>query len=211
MTDANGNNWIDQLATTNAVNRLQVANAAAGSGIVLSAVGSDPNINVGITPKGTGIVDVPNGTITTMALKNPYKFFAYVSADYAATIGNQTVHCNAKLYDTGNNFNTSTYTFTALVAGFYRFDGVASVIETGAGNSYVDIRQTSGATTNQFYGDSYATSAAGTFILSVGVDLQLAVGDTVTLNTFTGSGQTVNGYSSNAYFSRFSGRLISEA
>jgi phosphotransferase system HPr-like phosphotransfer protein len=54
LTDANGNNWIDQSATANAVNRLQVANAATGGDVVLSAVGSDANINIDLIPKGIG-------------------------------------------------------------------------------------------------------------------------------------------------------------
>ena len=56
ITDANGNTNIEIDAVTSAVNYVRSSNAATGSGPTLSAQGSDTNIDVNLTPKGTGNV-----------------------------------------------------------------------------------------------------------------------------------------------------------
>jgi hypothetical protein len=56
LHDTNGKTWIGQTATTNAVNYLNVANSATGGDLVISAQGSDSNVNIDIAPKGTGVV-----------------------------------------------------------------------------------------------------------------------------------------------------------
>lgn len=63
LTDANGNEWIKQTATTSAVNEFTVANAAANNGPTLSATGSDTDIDINITPKGAGEVSITSGDL----------------------------------------------------------------------------------------------------------------------------------------------------
>ncbi len=58
LTDANGNEWIKQTATASAVNELTIANAATGSSPTISATGGDSNIDITLTPKGTGGVNI---------------------------------------------------------------------------------------------------------------------------------------------------------
>lgn len=60
IDDTNGNELFKITATASAVNELTVANAATGNNPVVSATGTDTNIGVTITPKGTG-----NTTLTT--------------------------------------------------------------------------------------------------------------------------------------------------
>jgi len=71
INDTNGNEVFGVTATGSAVNEITVANAATGSGPTLSATGSDANININLTPKGTGVVS------TTVV---------YANAIYAQTI-----------------------------------------------------------------------------------------------------------------------------
>lgn len=54
IKDTNGNTVIDILATTSAVNYLQVKNNGATFTPGIIAVGTDTNINIDTTPKGTG-------------------------------------------------------------------------------------------------------------------------------------------------------------
>ena len=61
LTDSNGNESIILTATASAVNEFTVVNAATGNNPQLSATGSDSNIDVALTPKGTGNVDVTSG------------------------------------------------------------------------------------------------------------------------------------------------------
>ena len=63
----NGNPCLTTTGQTSQVNGLQVLGAAAGSAPVLSSIGSDTNIDIRLTPKGTG--NVRFGTYTaSMAL-----------------------------------------------------------------------------------------------------------------------------------------------
>ena len=54
--DENGNEQIIFQTTSSAVNQFDVTNAATGSGPTLSSTGGDTNINLNLTPKGTGVV-----------------------------------------------------------------------------------------------------------------------------------------------------------
>jgi hypothetical protein len=54
INDTNGNELLKVTATASAVNELTLANAATGGAPELSATGGDSNIDVKVTPKGTG-------------------------------------------------------------------------------------------------------------------------------------------------------------
>jgi len=56
IDDSNGNEEIIFTTTASAVNELTVANAATGDGPILSATGGDTNVDLNLTPKGTGKV-----------------------------------------------------------------------------------------------------------------------------------------------------------
>jgi hypothetical protein len=68
IRDSNGNAIITLSAVGTAVNNLQIANAAAAGTPTISAIGSDSNININITPKGTGVIfSSGNATISNVA------------------------------------------------------------------------------------------------------------------------------------------------
>jgi hypothetical protein len=54
IKDGDGNELVKTSRTASAVNEITVANAATGNGPTLSATGDDTNIDLNITPKGTG-------------------------------------------------------------------------------------------------------------------------------------------------------------
>ncbi|NDC56469.1 MAG: hypothetical protein EBZ69_06635, partial [Alphaproteobacteria bacterium] len=56
INDTNGNELIGVTATGSAVNEITVANAATGNNPVISATGSDTNVGITLTPKGTGAI-----------------------------------------------------------------------------------------------------------------------------------------------------------
>jgi len=70
MTDSNGNIILDTAEVASAVNNLRVTNAAVGTSPSLSAVGSDTNIDVKLTPKGTGNVQVALGKGVKSSVSN---------------------------------------------------------------------------------------------------------------------------------------------
>ena len=58
IADANGNELIKLQTTSSAVNELEVTNAATGDAVIIGASGGDSNIDITLTPKGTGEVNI---------------------------------------------------------------------------------------------------------------------------------------------------------
>ena len=63
IADANGNELIKMQTTSSAVNELEITNAATGNAVVVGASGGDTNIDIDITPKGTGEVNIAEGNL----------------------------------------------------------------------------------------------------------------------------------------------------
>jgi len=63
INDSNGNEIFKLTATASAVNEFTVANAATGNAPTISATGSDTNIDIKLTPKGTGNLVLGAGNI----------------------------------------------------------------------------------------------------------------------------------------------------
>jgi len=58
LADANGNELIKMQTTSSAVNELELTNAATGGAVVVGTSGGDTNIDLTLTPKGTGEVNI---------------------------------------------------------------------------------------------------------------------------------------------------------
>lgn len=56
ILDTNGNEVVALTSTASAVNEVSIANSAAGNAVTIGAAGADANININLTPKGTGSV-----------------------------------------------------------------------------------------------------------------------------------------------------------
>jgi len=63
IADANGNELIMLQTASSAVNQLEVTNAATGGSVVVGASGDDSNIDIDISPKGTGEVNIAAGNL----------------------------------------------------------------------------------------------------------------------------------------------------
>lgn len=58
LVDSNMNQWVRFVTTPSAVNEVTVTNAATGVSPSISATGNDTNIDLQLTSKGTGIVNL---------------------------------------------------------------------------------------------------------------------------------------------------------
>jgi len=96
ISDTNGNEIFKITATASAVNELTVANAATGNNPVVSATGSDTNIGITLTPKGTGNAVLTSGNL---AVANGN------GIDFSATAGTGT----SELFD---DYEEGTWTPT---------------------------------------------------------------------------------------------------
>jgi hypothetical protein len=66
--DENGNEQIIFQTTASAVNQLDITNAATGNDPTITATGTDSNVGLGISAKGTGVIQVTttmNPTLTS--------------------------------------------------------------------------------------------------------------------------------------------------
>jgi hypothetical protein len=61
IQDENGNELVEITATGSAVNHFKLTNAATGNNVTLEATGSDTNVGLNVTSKGTGLVTVTTG------------------------------------------------------------------------------------------------------------------------------------------------------
>ncbi len=67
INDTNNNELFKVTATASAVNEFTVANAATGNGPTLSATGGDTDIDINITPKGTGRIKSATVAVPTIS------------------------------------------------------------------------------------------------------------------------------------------------
>ena len=68
LNDANGNEFIKFTTTGSAVNELTIANGASSNGPTLSATGGGTNLNIILTPKGTGSVELNKAAFTSSTI-----------------------------------------------------------------------------------------------------------------------------------------------
>lgn len=118
----------------------EVANGAASPALAANNIRVAKVVTSGaaitsVTQKGgndtLGNVIYPQGPFSNLLLTNPYKFHAAETNGMAVGSGT-TVIFNSELYDTGNNYSTSTGLFTAPVTGFYRFSANLMYINLAA-------------------------------------------------------------------------------
>ena len=95
INDTNGNEVIKLTATGSAVNELTVANGASTTGPTLSATGGGANLNIIMTPKGTGSVELNKAAFSSSTIT------ANGAASTAATfiIGNKGSQLDVSLAD----------------------------------------------------------------------------------------------------------------
>lgn len=106
ILDSNENEILEFLSTASAVNNIEIANSATGSGPAVRAKGSDTNIDIKLTPKGTGKVSTSAPIVGGSYIATGFTTFS--SLPSAATAGKGARH-----YITDCN----TATFNAVAAG----------------------------------------------------------------------------------------------
>ena len=127
IDDTYGNELLKLTATTSAVNELTLANAATGSGPTLSATGGDTNININLTPKGTGVVST-----TTI----------YATAVYAQTIASVSSFSWNSSTSSPAAYSTNPYgggsSSTPVVTNIHRNMRRCLLADNGTVNYYLD-------------------------------------------------------------------------
>jgi hypothetical protein len=77
---------------------------------------------------------------TIQAQVNPYKFSVYRTAAYATVANTWTKYpFNLEKYDTNNNFDITTNTYTVPITGYYFFTGRINMEQSGMGRGIISI------------------------------------------------------------------------
>lgn len=110
INDANGNEVLKFSSVPSAANEVTITNAATGNGPILSATGSNTNIDIFITPKGTGKTKFATGInmgTSINSIANDTTYLQFIDAGAAAInyiqIGNATSGNNPKIIGGGGS------------------------------------------------------------------------------------------------------------
>lgn len=118
-------------------------------------------------------------TLSTLTpMDNPYKFSVYMSTNQTLTSASTfyTVNFNTEHYDTNSNFDTTTYIYTAPVAGFYLFGGTVLLLSQ-AGAPFLTSFAVNGTSETMRFGEIPNTT--GNVMNNGSRLIQLSANDTV--------------------------------
>ena len=123
IADANEKTLVDFTATGSAVNHIGITNAAAGNGPTISAAGSESDVDLNITAKGTGEVniskvDIDSGTIdgTNVTVGSSKTLDVSAGTFTTSASQNQVIVSAGGTLSGGNTLNVSAGTFTTSTA-----------------------------------------------------------------------------------------------
>jgi len=113
VADANGNENLVWGTTSSAVNEFKIANAATGAGPTLTSQGGDSNIDINITPKGTGDVVLTADTVSV----GDAAAAATLRSSGAGTLTVTTGGATDLILSTNNGTTSSNITITDAAGG----------------------------------------------------------------------------------------------
>ena len=141
-------------------------------------------------------------------------FRATMSADVPNVTGNNTnytVACNTEDYDVTNNYNNSTYTFTAPSAGKYAFAATVFAYGFVLGTDAISLflANSAGTALQYLFRVSGTTTLGGNLCLTGSAQILMATADTAKLIfSVNGEGADVIDVQSGVAFTSFSGHKI---
>lgn len=162
----------------------------SGSGIDYRA----PTLNQGLKVTSAGYVLKPSMP----------SFCAYLTGSNPSYSTGNIVPYNATFWNTSGGFNTSTYRFTAPVAGKYFFHTVFNVYDIAVGNWFRIQFRVNG--TGQVIGTYIASGTAGDQNIESSIMLNLTASDYVDVYFYTND--TSFSLSAGSTWQRFEGFLI---
>ncbi len=139
ILDTNGAQLALLTATGSAVNEFTIANAATGAGPTLSSTGDDSNIDINITPKGTGDVVLAGDTVKV----GDSGAAAVLTSNGAGTLTVTTGGASDLVLSTNSGTNSGTVTITDAANGDITIapngTGVAKAVDAGDNTGAIKI------------------------------------------------------------------------
>lgn len=179
LHDSNGKMWVDQNAVTNSVNNILIGNAATGQSPTITVEGTDTNISLALTAKGTGSVVLPNGTVTFANLLSTIFSGQVQSYSNNAGIGSYLNYINLGgikvCYGITGSFGITNGSnqFTLNLPTFFtniQSTTANTVGMAGSANAFIAITATPGnnPTTIPFYVTSTGATSTQVYFLIIG-------------------------------------------
>ena len=175
VADANGNENLVWGTTSSAVNEFKIANAATGAGPTLSSQGGDSNVDINITPKGSGNVVLAGDTVAV----GDSGAAATLTSNGAGTLTVTTGGATDLVLSTNSGSSSGTITITDAANGNIAIapngsgavvldglnwptaDGTADYVLKTDGSASLSWTEVSGGTSWQAVDTSGFTAVAG--------------------------------------------------
>ena len=190
ITDSSDNEIAIFERTASAVNEFTFTNQATGSNPSMAATGGDTNISVALTPKGNGLVVVPNGYEANVgSVDDALVTRRWVLDNVVSSVDDLTIR--KAVADDGNNTNTiGTMPNTSGITYFVTRI-LINVTEAFSGGSFSSMKINDGTTDLAGVNDT-DLGTVGSYIVDLDGATATAGGATLTLSYLQSNGSTAS-------------------
>ena len=190
ITDSSDNEIALFEKAASAVNEYSFTNAATGSNPTMAATGDDTNISVALTPKGNGLVVVPNGYESNVgSVDDALVTRRWVLDNVVSAVDDLIIR--KAVADDGNATNTIGTMPNAASTTYYVTRILINVTEAFSGGSFSSMKINDGTTDLAGVNDT-DLGTVGSYIVDLDAATATAGGATLTLSYLQSNGSTAS-------------------